>query len=322
MEQYVKQPPMNEWQIEWMQERLFQESGPFYHLSTEPLKDGVIFENDEERKVAMNLIAITALEFHVDILAYALRSNHFHFIVKGKLIDGLSFFKQLKKRLSNYLSRRGRAGVLDSVQVDPDTPPIGSLSQLRNEIAYVIRNPYVVRFDVNPLAFPWCSGFLYFNPLLPSLRTKEPKELTYKEKREITRSPNPELDSRFRIRDGMIAPESFVNYKLVEKLFPNAGKFVWWVLRNVEAHHETATKMGERPNLNDDELFATAQKICRSEFRFDGTKELPERYRKDLAIILKNKYSASNGQVARIAKLDPRIVDDMFPLTSKRIRKP
>ena len=173
---------MNEWQIEWMQERLFQESGPFYHLSTEPLKDGVIFENDEERKVAMNLIAITALEFHVDILAYALMSNHFHFIVKGKLIDGLSFFKQLKKRLSNYLSRRGRAGVLDSVQVDPDTPPIGSLSQLRNEIAYVIRNPYVVRFDVNPLAFPWCSGFLYFNPLLPSLRTKEPKELTYKEK--------------------------------------------------------------------------------------------------------------------------------------------
>lgn len=322
MEQYVRpQPkPLTERQIEWMQERLFRESGPFYHLHTKPLEDDLIFKEEDERRVALNLIAITAKEFHIDILAYALMSNHFHFIVKGELMDGLAFFNRLKKRLSNYFSRRGRAGVLEKVTIDEDTQPIASLTQLRNEIAYVVRNPYVIRTDVNPLAFPWCSGFLYFNPFLRSLMTKKPEELTYKEKRDITRSPNPELDSHFRVRDGMIAPESFVNYKLVEELFPSAGKFVWWVLRNVEAQHETATRMGERPNLNDDELYVTARKICRSEFGYDGTKELPEHYRKELAVILKNSYGASNGQAARIAKLDPRIVDDMFPMSSKRIR--
>lgn len=320
MEQYCKQPPMTERQIEWIQESFFRESGPFYHLHTKPLENDLIFKEDEERRVALNLIAITAKEFHIDILAYALMSNHFHFIVKGELMDGLAFFNRLKKRLSNYFSRRGRTNVLEKVTVDKDTQPIASLTQLRNEIAYVVRNPYVVRTDVNPLAFPWCSGFLYFNPFLHSLMTKKPEELTYKEKREITRSPDPELDTLFRVRDGMIAPESFVNYKLVEKLFPNASKFVWWVLRNVEAQYETATRIGERPNLNDDELFITAQKICRSEYGYDGTNELPEQYRKELAIILKNKYSASNGQVARIAKLDPRIVDDMFPMSAKRIR--
>ena len=76
--------------------------------------------------------------------------------------------------------------------------------------------------------------------------------------------------------------------------------------------------MGEKPNLNDDELFLTAQQIARSQFRSDGVKELSIQQRKEVAVILKNKWNASNGQTARIAQLSPRIVDDMFPLTAKR----
>jgi len=318
MEQYVKWPPPTERQIEWMQEQLFRESGPFYHLSTKPLEDGLIFECDEERRIAFNLMAVTAKEFHIDILAFALMSNHFHFIIRGELVDGLAFFHRLKKRLSNYFARRGRPGILNAVNVDPDTPAISSLTQFRNEIAYVIRNPYVARTDVNPFAYPWCSGFLYFNPLLGSLSSKSVNELSYKEKRSMTRMTNPILDSQFRVRDGVIAAESFVNYRLVEQLFPNARKFVWWVLKNVEAQVETAARMGEKPNLNDDELFITAQQLSRSEFGRDSVKELSLQQRKELGILLKNKWGASNGQVARIAQLDQRTVDEMFPLTAKR----
>ena len=72
MEQYVKYPPMTERQLEWLQEQLFRESGPFYHLSTKPLENGVIFQDDDERKVAINLIALLAKETHVDILAFAI----------------------------------------------------------------------------------------------------------------------------------------------------------------------------------------------------------------------------------------------------------
>ena len=318
MEQYAKMPPPTERQIEWMQEQLFRESGPFYHLSTKPLENGLVFECEEERKIALNLTAITAKEFQIDILAFALMSNHFHFIIRGELVDGLALFNRLKKRLSNFFSRRGRPGVLEIVNVDPDTPAISSLTQLRNEIAYVIRNPYVARVDVNPFTYPWCSGYLYFNPLLNSLSSKSVNELSYKEKRNMTRMTNPILDPQFRIRNGMIAPESFVNYKLVEQLFPNARKFAWWVFKNVEAQVETSTRMGERPNLNDDELFVTAQKLSRTQYGRDSVKELSLGQRKELGVQLKNKWGASNGQVARIAQLDQRIVDSLFPLTAKR----
>lgn len=317
MEQYVKWPPISERQIEWMQDQLFRESGPFYHLSTKPLEDGVIFECEEERRIAMNWIGIIAKEVHIDILAFALMSNHFHFIIRGELVVGLDFFRRLKKRLSTYFSRKGRPGVLDTVAVDPDSPPITTLKQFRNEIAYVIRNPYVARKDVNPFAWPWCSGYLYFNRFLQYLPSTPVDALTYREKREITRSSDVNMDSSLRVRDGMIAPESFVNYNLVERLFPNAQKFTWWVMRNLEAQHEVATKMGEQPNLNDDELFLTAQQLARKQFGCDGVDEMPLLKRKELAIILKNKWSASNSQVARIARLDPKAVDEMFPLSAK-----
>ena len=35
------------------------------------------------------------------------------------------------------------------------------------------------------------------------------------------------------------------------------------------------------------------------------------------AVILKNKWSASNGQVARMARLDLSVVNEMFPLAAK-----
>ena len=317
MEQYVKYPPMTERQIEMMQEQLFRDSGPFYHLSTKPLEQGVIFECEEERRVAINMIAILAKETNVEILAFAIMSNHFHFIIKGELVDVLEFFRRLKKRLSNFFARRGRSGVMDLVDVDPQTPAIANLTQFRNEIAYVIRNPYVARTDVNPFTYPWCSGYLYFNPFLDSLCSKGIDELSYKEKRDITRATNPVVDPTFRVRDGMIAPESFVNYKLVERLFTSTQKFVWWVIKNVEAQVEVAARLDERPKLNDDELFKTAQQLARTAFSYDSMKELPIQQRKELGVILKNKWGASNGQVARIAQLDPRTVDAMFPLTAK-----
>ena len=317
MEQYVKYPPMTERQIELMQERLFRESGPFYHLSTKPLENGVIFQDDEERRIAINWIAILSKEFNAEILAFALMSNHFHFIIRGRIVDGLAFFRMLKKRLSIFFSRRGRSGVLDNVDVDPNTPAISSLKQLRNEIAYVIRNPYVARTDVNPFAWPWCSGYLYFSQLLPLLESTPVETLTYRQKREITRSSDVNLDSSLQVRNGMITLESFVNYKLVEQLFTSARKFTWWVMKNVEAQHETASRLGEKPNLNDDELFVTAQQLARSEFGNDGVQGLSLQQKKELAVILKNKWSASNSQVARMARLDLSVVNAMFPLAAK-----
>ena len=173
----------NEWEIE----RLFRESGPFFHVHTEPLETGVIFMTDEERQVAMVYVAIAAMLAGVEVVAFALMSNHFHFILRGQEGRCRAFYARFAKMLDLYLSRHGRPGVLDSIG-QPAPTPITTLKQLRDEIAYVIRNPFVVRKDINPFAYPWCSGFLYFNPMLSMLKQQPASALTLREKRALTHS--------------------------------------------------------------------------------------------------------------------------------------
>ena len=315
MQQNLNQQPAGDRQTEWMQERLFRESGPFYHLHTKPLEKELIFLEDGERKVAMNFMAITAKESCIDILAYALMSNHFHIVFRGAKEDGRSFFMRLTKRLSYHLARKGRPGVLDPVEAR--FSDITSLTQLRNEIAYVIRNPFVAMISVNPFAYPWCSGYLSFNPFLPLMASKTVKTLTYRERRSITHSADAELDPSLRVREGMIVPESFVNYHLVESLFPNARRYVWWVLKNVEAQVEVASRLGEQSQFSDDELFVVTMRLCESHFGTKGASELTETQKQQLAVLLKNDWHASNGQLARLTKLPLQTVNDLFPLTAK-----
>jgi len=316
MDQFVKKPLMSERQFKWMQEQEFRESGPFYHLHTKPLEKDLFFQDDEERKAAINFIAITAKEMHIDILAFALMSNHFHFIFKGERVNGLEFFQRMKKRLAAFLARKGRPGVLAPVIAEADV--IADLTQFRNEVAYVIRNPYVVMVDVNPLAYPWCSGYLYFNPYLSRMASRPVSDLTYRERRGITRSAETGLDASFRIWDGMILPESFVNYRLVERLFINARKYTWWVFKNIESQVGVANRLGEHPNLSDDELFIITMRLCEDLFGAKGANELIDQQKKQLAVLLKNDYYASNGQAARLAKLSLQTVNEMFPFTAKK----
>ena len=302
----------NEWEIE----RLFRESGPFFHVHTEPLETGVIFMTDEERQVAMVYVAIAAMLAGVEVVAFALMSNHFHFILRGQEGRCRAFYARFAKMLDLYLSRHGRPGVLDSVG-QPDPTPITTLKQLRDEIAYVIRNPFVVRKDINPFAYPWCSGFLYFNPMLSMLKQQPASALTLREKRALTHSRSLPLPTDLALVDGRVFPGSFVNYRLVESMFTDCRQFMFWVFKNVEAQVETALRLGDNPSLPDDDILAVSLQLCKKEFGVKGPSHLTESQKYDLAKKLKYDYYASNGQLARFTGLPPQTVNSLFPLSTK-----
>ena len=313
MKQIAGKPQMRK---DWELERVFRESGPFFHLHTKPLKTGVIFENDIDRAVALVYIAIAAKTVGVEILAYALMSNHFHFILKGEEALCRAFFDLVKTRLTLYFQHHGRAKVLKAVEV-PDPTPITSLKQLQDEIAYVIRNPYAVRVDVNPLAYLWCSGFLYFNPMLDLIAVRPTSRLTVRQKRALLHSHNVDLPEGLTWIDGCVFPGSFVNYRLAESMFRDARQFTFTVFKNVEAQVETALRLGERPSVNDDEMLSASFRLCRNEYGVKGPSQLTQEQRFDLAKRLKFDYYASNGQIARFTTLPLDTVNSLYPMSAK-----
>lgn len=294
-------------------ERLFKYAGPICHLYSKPLESGFFFENDEERKYALLLMALAAEYAGVVILAFAIMSNHFHFIIKGE--GSTIFFSEFRKKLGKYLSRHGRPGLIDGVV--PGVTAITSLNQFYDELAYVIRNPYVVSPDVNLLSYPWSSGYLYFNGLIHLVPSRKPGGLSYRELRQITKSRDVALPEWVRITDGGINPTCFVDYQLVENLFRNPRAFLASCFKNVETQLEVAKRMNEKPALTDDEMFKLFRKHIENEYGVKDYKLLSSSQRIEVLKKMKFELGASNGQIARVLHLPQSEVDAIFPLTAK-----
>ena len=297
-------------------ERAFLNAAPCFHLYTSPLESDFFFQNDQERGLALNLMAIAKMASDCKLLAYSIMTNHFHFILSGQEEEVLSFFERYKLLLDNYFSRHGKPGIMRSVKAG--ITAINDLRQLRTEIAYVIRNAFVARPEVNVFADPWSSGFLYFNPLLvkdgvsaSSLKGRSLREFTCS--RTIT-----EVDARIYVKDGVAQPWSFVDYEYAMSFYDNARQFVFSVLRSVEAQVETSLKYGDDPAVCDEELLPRVMDLSRKTFQEAGVFQLNARQKKELAVLVKNKYHSSNKQLARVIKIPLSEVDAMFPLCVKR----
>lgn len=295
-------------------DKQFREAGPIVHLNTQALESDFFYRDDSERALALNYIAIAKYESACRVLALALMTNHFHFILEGNERQISAFWNCFKELFRLFLSRHGRAGMLDAVEVSK--VPINNLYQLRTEIAYVIRNAFVVRNDVHVFADPWSSGYLYFNPMLekggvPASTLKGRALRAFTCTRSVIR-----LDERIRVKDGRAQMDSFVDYEYVQGFYDSARQFVHSVLKNVEAQVETAKRYGEKPNLSDEELIPFVYKYCREELKKADVAELDESAKKQLAVWLKSEYNASNKQIARQARLPQREVDVLFPLAA------
>ena len=287
-----------------------------FHLYTKPLESDVYFSSDDERALAVNYIAISVTETGCILLAYAIMTNHFHFILSGAKEQCISFFERFKQLLDIYFAHHQRGRLMKSVTCGLTS--IDNLRQMQTEIAYVVRNAFVVRPEVNVFADPWSTAFLYFNPLLvkegvpaSSLKGRALRSFTCSRTLET-------VDPRIHVKDGMAQPWSFVDYELVMSLYDNARQFVYSLLKNVEALTEVALRYGEEPALNDDELRPVVIAMSKKEFGEDMLFKLTLQQKKELAVKVKNQYHSSNKQLARIIRLQLAEVDALFPLAAKR----
>lgn len=299
-------------------EELFNSSGPFFHIYTKGIENEIVFTSEKSYVMVNNMIALAASQSNCRILAVAIMSNHLHFVLEGSIEACLSFFELFIVQLRRYFIRHGNGKTIE--QMKPEVQPIKDIQQLRNEIAYVIRNPFVARKDVNPLAYRWCSGFLYFNPLLDTsgsdLNGMSMRAFYNFSGSRIMEKP---AEGVIMVKDGVANLSSFVDYRRAMLFFDDARQFLFYVFKNVEGQIETSRRLGEMPRLNDFEMMSLSLKLCRTMFGVMSPKNLPDEKKKRLALKLKNEFYASNKQVARCANLPLTAVNEMFPLSANSL---
>lgn len=296
-------------------ERLFEKSGPFWHLYT----DGRVMEDflctEEDFKTAMTALAVAAVLFKkVGIITFELMSNHIHMILNGEAEDCLELFERFKARLRRILKTNGR--VIDWNAFKADILPIETLNALRNEIIYVNRNAFVADPRFTPFSYPWGGGCAFFLPCFNHLPAGSLKELGFNKARELTHFREIRLIDDLKFFGDIVFIPSFCRIDIGECMFRDARNYFNSLTRNAEAFSQIAQRLKDSVFLTDEEMYAVATMYAEKTF---GSRQLallnPEQ-KIQTSKEMHFKYNASNQQIRRLLKLDINILNELFPQQS------
>ena len=288
--------------------------GGFYHLCTPGEKQSVIFRNAEDYAYMMTLVAICACAFpNLQIVTFEIMSNHIHIILCGEVEEILAFFSLLKQRLKRYFAERRTT--VDLICFDCKQPiPILTLDSLRNQIAYVDRNNFVVDPDQTPFSYPFGANCYYFTPAAKRYSDGRFGDLPILEKRAFLHSRNIDYPGDWKMTDGYVSPASYVRFDIGEGVFRDARHYFYKVSRDIESYKEVAELLGDSVYYTDDELIAVIYRLCRDDYQTEKPMLLSSSQKMELARRLHFDYNADNKKIARLLKMNPYVLDEMFPL--------
>lgn len=272
-----------------------------------------IFLSEEEFELGETLFAVSCCKApQVKVITFELMANHLHIIAAGRREECLGLFTDYRKRLRRTVPKSEKA--IDWEPFQAEILPVENLKALRNEIIYVNRNAYVANPRHTPSNYPWGGGYAYFCPLIRHLNTDSFKEMSYDKKRQIAHSRDVDGLDRLKFRNGLgILVNSFCDISLGERMFPDARSYFNSLTRNAEAFSLIAERLKDSVFMTDDELYHAAVKYSETNFGSKTLSLISPAQKLQLAKELHFKYKAGNQQIRRITRLDPQVLNELFP---------
>ena len=285
-----------------------------WHLCTPGELSGAIFRKNTDYVFGMNMVALLAAVFkeRIKIYTFQIMSNHFHFVLSGNEDDIMSFFAHLYRRVKKFLVLQGRLSDLKGFS--PTLIQITDIGYLRNVIAYVNRNGYVVDKHTTPFSYKWGANRYFFTPLQEyEYKLRKPlSKISVNDRRRIFHSHFNDFPQDYYFIDDFISPLSYINILDVECIFNNAHHYYSLISRQVETFSTIAKQAGDEISYTDEELSAVLYSM--SIKKYDAKPfELDKESKIEMAKELHFRYNANNQQIRRVLRLDIDIVNSLFP---------
>lgn len=292
-------------------ELVFQNNGPYYHLCTPGEQMEILFEDEADFRFAMNLVAFCTWQTKgVIVLTFEIMKNHLHLVLSGDRARILEWFSLFKRRLQRYLLDKGVVKNLS--RFEASLFPIDNLETLRNTIAYVNRNGYLVDARYTPFSYPWGANRFFCNPDIPFLQGTRYGDLTFREKRQLFRSHAIDYPDDHLVVDGYILPTSYCNLAMAERMFQSARSYFFLLSRNVEVYRSIAAQLGDLVYYTDDELFLVVRQLCKDDYGNSRPATLPKDAKLEIAKKMHFDYQAGNKQIQRMLRLEERDLIALF----------
>lgn len=280
----------------------------YYLVSTSHLSDRIWFRDDEDFRVAMNLVAVVAFVTGVEVLAFVLMSNHVHFVLFADREECSRFISLFKQLYGRYYGRK-YPGMNLLRRNDTDIREVEAEGEsLERAIAYVQMNPVAANICPHPFQYPWGCGNVFFNPGRPD--GVPLSGISLREQFKLIHSRIP-LPKNYRVLpEGYIDPSTYVSLETVTAIFGTPKRYNYFLVNSTKAK----TRIEERPSpsFRDQVVLGAMQDLCRTVFRKSDVKDLAPGERAELFRQLRWRMNAELAQIARISGCSYREVADML----------
>ena len=288
-----------------------------WHLCTPGESSGILFGTEADYTYGMNMVGVSAAKFFgkIGIYTFQLMSNHLHFVIEGEPDDIEEFFNDLKLRLRRYLLKQERA--YDINQISHNSILVKDENYLKNLIAYVNRNGYLVNKNMTQFSYPWGANRYFFFPLAEI----EPKiylsKMANRTKMDMFHTRDINFPEHFYLTNGYISPYCYCKIKQAEGLYMNAHHYSSLVSRRVESFLDIAAEIGDTITYSDEEMYISVFHHIKKQFDKSSIQTLSKTEKLQVAKVMHYEYNSSNKQISRILRLDIEAIDALFP---KRVK--
>ena len=273
-------------------------SKEYWLVTTEHLKEGLWFRDDDDYKVGMNYVAVLSFILGVTVLSFVLMSNHVHFVLYCTEAEAKEFIDAFKKLCSKYLSKKYgikeplRRNKVDIQRVSPED------ESFHWAVAYVEMNPVAANICLHPSAYRWGTGGSFFRTAPPKARSLG--TLSLNAARKLLHSKQILPADWLVGEDGYILPESYVPVALVESIFRTPKRMNFFLQNSSKAKRRREFQGNDLPSFRDQVLYAAIPDLCQSLFGRSSASELDTKQRTELVRQLRRRFSADIHQIVRV----------------------
>lgn len=270
----------------------------FYLISTDHLCTQLWFRDDSDFKVAMNYISVVAFITGIHILAFALMSNHVHFVVECDYATAYRFINLFKQDHAAYYRKKyGVKTLLRRNSVDIQALPLNGESVERG-IAYTLMNPVAANICLYPTEYRWCCCDAFFRNR--PVKGTPLRELSARAQAKILRSHARLPQTWILNEDGYIQPDSYVSVRFVESLFRTPNRFNFFLRNSSKAKARMERRDEGLPSFRDQVIGNAIADLCISLFKKSRTEDLNREEWSELLRQIRYRFSADLHQISRI----------------------
>ena len=279
-------------------------------VTTDHLTDRIWFRDEDDFKRGMNLVAVLACLFPVEVLAFTLMSNHVHFVLAGSREQVELFIKEYKRRYAQYVRRKyGTKEFLRGTGVD--IRPLGGMGEAQEwGIAYVQMNCVAAKICLSPVNYRWGTGNTFFKQ--GPIRGRRLDTFSGRARKLLLHSED-EMPSNLIVgEEGYILPESYVQVERVETLFRTPGRMNFFLQNSSKAKRRRDSQEDNLPSFRDQVVLSAIPDLCHSLFQKRTLEDLNEDEQAELLRQLRYRFSSNPHQLARVSGLSYEVVTSLL----------